>query len=186
MSAAEARLTQAQTQLEDLLAGASANDLEMAELNIAWAQLNQDAVRKELENTALLAPADGVILEILVSEAQTVNKGTGAIRMADPSALELYAEVIEEDYSVTNLGLPVDVFFDAMPERTVLGRIVRIVPEKLLGDRPLYPIYVELEEVPETLAEGMTADAEIVASMPAARVEPTSTAPAAYTEEFAI
>jgi HlyD family secretion protein len=82
--------------------------------------------------------------------------------MADPAALELYATVIEEDYTVTEAGLLVDVFFDAMPERTVLGRIVRIVPEKLPGDRPLYAIYVELEEVPDGMAEGMTADAEII------------------------
>jgi HlyD family secretion protein len=162
VAAAEARVAQAQAALDDLLAGASASDVELAELNVARAQLNLETARDELESGVVLAPVDGIVLDVGVSEGQEVEKGAEAARMADPTALELYATIIEEDYTLIDIDQPVEVYFDAFPEGATLGRIARIVPEKIPGERPLYAIYIELEEIPAGLAEGMTADAEII------------------------
>jgi HlyD family secretion protein len=162
VTAVQANVTQAEAALDDLLAGASASDVEMAELNIARAQLNLGTACEELESGVLTAPEDGIVLDVSVSEGQRVDKGTNAVRMADPNELELYATIIEEDYTITEVGQTVQVYFDAMPDQAVLGRIARIVPEKIPGERPLYAIYIELEEIPAGLAEGMTADAEII------------------------
>lgn len=160
--AAEATVAQAEAELADLLDGASSSDLEQAELNVARALLAVNNSRDEVSATSLTALADGVVLEVLVTRGQRVDKGDGGVRLADPAALELYATVIEEDYTITKVGQALKVFFDAMPEETVDGRIARIVPEKIQGERPLYATYVELENLPEGLAEGMTSDAEII------------------------
>lgn len=162
VAAAQARVAQAQAALDGLLAGASASDVELAELNVARAQLDLETAREGLESGVLVAPVSGVVLDVGVSQGQRVDKGADAVRMADPTALELYATVIEEDYVITEIGQPVRVYFDASPEQSVLGRIARIVPEKISGERPLYAIYIEMEEIPAGLAEGMTADAEII------------------------
>ena len=53
---------------------------------------------------------------------EVVNKGFSAVRMTDPYGLEIYATIIEEDYTVIEVGQLVEVFFDALPEHTVLGR----------------------------------------------------------------
>jgi RND family efflux transporter MFP subunit len=162
VKAAQALVEQAQAELAELLDGASASDLEQAELNVARALLAVNNGRYEVAATALMAPADGVVLEVLVTRGQRVDKGDGGVRLADPAALELYATVIEEDYTITKVGQALNVFFDAMPEETVSGRIDRIVPEKIQGERPLYAIFVDLDNLPKGLAEGMTADAEII------------------------
>jgi multidrug efflux pump subunit AcrA (membrane-fusion protein) len=37
----------------------------------------------------------------------------------------------------------------------------RIIPKRIEGDRPRYQIYITLDEIPDGLADGMTADASI-------------------------
>jgi len=39
--------------------------------------------------------------------------------------------------------------------------VERIIPKRIEGDRPLYNIYVELNEIPDGLADGMTSDTAI-------------------------
>jgi HlyD family secretion protein len=148
--------------LNRLLEGADPLDVEAAQLDVEAAQLVLDEACDNLVSASLMAPSDGVILDVSIIPGQRVSEGVAVIRMADPGALELYATIIEEDYVMIAVGQPVDVFFDAMPEQAIRGHIARIVPEKIEDERPLYAIHVELEEVPASLAEGMTADAEII------------------------
>ena len=53
------------------------------------------------------------------------------------------------------------MFFDARPEVTVTGKVERIIPKRIEGDRPLYNIYISLNDIPDGLADGMTSDTAI-------------------------
>ena len=44
---------------------------------------------------------------------------------------------------------------------TVTGKVERIIPKRIEGDRPLYNFYISLNEVPDGLADGMTSDTAI-------------------------
>jgi hypothetical protein len=59
------------------------------------------------------------------------------------------------------VGQAVEVFFDARPEVTATGKVERIIPKRIEGDRPLYNIYISLDDVPDGLADGMTSDTAI-------------------------
>jgi hypothetical protein len=59
------------------------------------------------------------------------------------------------------LGQTVEVYFDARPDVTVQGEVERIIPKRIEGDRPLYNIYISLDEIPDGLADGMTSDTAI-------------------------
>ena len=64
---------------------------------------------------------------------------------------------------LVQVGQTVELFFDAQPEALVNGRVCRIVPQRQPGsDRPLYPVYIAPDELPEGLALGMTVDASII------------------------
>jgi HlyD family secretion protein len=76
--------------------------------------------------------------------------------------LEVLTTVIEEDLPLVKVGQIAEIFFDAMPELIVQGRVSRIVPERVSRERPLYHVYLEFEGVLEGLVSGMTADASIV------------------------
>jgi multidrug efflux pump subunit AcrA (membrane-fusion protein) len=72
------------------------------------------------------------------------------------------ATVIEEDLSLVQVGQVVELFFDAQPEAIVQGTVARLVPKRLPGDRPLYPVYIATGDLPAALLAGMSADASIV------------------------
>lgn len=114
------------------------------------------------ENVELLALMDGVVLEVNVVSGDWVRAGAVAVKLTNPTALEVVATVIEEDLPIVEVGQPVELFFDALPELILDSQVTRIVPETIPGDRPLYRIYTNLDEVPQGLVSGMTADASII------------------------
>ena len=81
---------------------------------------------------------------------------------ADPASLEARMEVIEEDLSLVQVGQAAELYFDAVPDVVIQGQVTRVVPLRISDERPLYAVYVALDQVPETLAAGMTADASFI------------------------
>jgi RND family efflux transporter MFP subunit len=116
----------------------------------------------DLEAATLAAPFDGTVLEVRAGPGEMLAAGTGLVRLADGSHLEVEATVIEEDLPLVQRGQKVELFFDAQPEAQVPGSVARIVPQRLPGDRPLYPVYITSADLPQGLMAGMTADASIV------------------------
>jgi multidrug efflux pump subunit AcrA (membrane-fusion protein) len=57
----------------------------------------------------------------------------------------------------------VALFFDAIPDAAVTGRVARIVPQRsATAATPVYPVYITLDNAGPTLAPGMTVDASVV------------------------
>jgi hypothetical protein len=93
---------------------------------------------------------------------ESVPAGQALFVLADPRAVEVRATLVEEDVPVVQPGQVASLFFDALPEAEVAGRVARIVPQRAPGDRPLFPLYLSIDSVPEGVAPGMTVDASIV------------------------
>jgi HlyD family secretion protein len=179
IASAQARVKQAQGEVDRVLAEQSASGQEVAILeveiesaHIALQRLQagmdpllvweMDDAEKDLAAATMEAPFDGVVLKVMATPGETVSPGTEVILLADPAAVEVRTTVIEEDLPLVQIGQPVDVFFDARPDAAVQGRVARIVPQRISGeDRPLYHVYVALVRVPEGIVAGMTADASI-------------------------
>lgn len=158
---AEAQLAQAQAQWDSLSSGNGSLDLELADARVAEAQARLEAAEETLESIEIRAPFDGVLLEVNAEAGQTVQAGAGLFVLNDPASMEVVATVVEEDYPYMEVGQPVELFFDALPDAEIQGTVSRILPKRAEGDRPLYSIYISLDEVPDKLAEGMTADASV-------------------------
>ncbi len=168
LEAAEARLGQAlaeqelaQREWERLKDGIPADELALAESRIASAEAALQQAEAGLQALELRAPFDGIILEVSARTGEWVNGGEGFIVLSDPQALEIQASIVEEAYPQAKSGMKVEVFLDAFPEAPLRGTLTRIVPQRLPGDRPLYPVFIQLEQVPNGLAPGMTVDAAI-------------------------
>ncbi len=159
---AELQKEKAEAELAQLTAGPSAADLQQAERTVQAAELALMRAQADVEAATLRAPHSGVILEVRASQGELVPAGAGFVRVADISVLEVEATVIEEDLPLVQVGQAVELFFDALPEVEVQGHVIRIVPQCLPGDRPLYPVYIAVDELPSGLLAGMTADSSIV------------------------
>lgn len=92
----------------------------------------------------------------------TTNAGTALIQLSDPQDLQVRSTVTEEDYRLIQIGQAAQIYLDAQPELVLSGKVTRIVPLRETGSAsPIYPIYIQLDQVPTGIAPGMTADASI-------------------------
>jgi HlyD family secretion protein len=156
------QVDRARAELAQLVAGSSAADLRQAEAAVQLAELSLARAQADLEDATLVAPFDGTVLEVHAGPGEMVAAAAGLIRLADGSRLEVETTVIEEDLPLVQSGQKVELFFDAQPEAQVKGSVARIVPQRLPGDRPLYPVYITIADPSGGLLAGMTADASIV------------------------
>lgn len=128
----------------------------------------QEVVRQAQENldsAKILAPFDGVVLEVLAREGDRVAGGAGLIHLYDPRGVEARTTVTEEDYPLARVGEKAEVYLDAQPEIVITGTVSYIVPLRdSSSTSPVYPVYIALENVPDNLAPGMTVDGSVLIS----------------------
>jgi HlyD family secretion protein len=156
-----AQLTSAKSKLDELTAPKPETQLA-AQADLERARLELEEARQQLARSTIVAPFDGVILEVKAGLGDAVTANAGLITLADTSAVEIQATIIEEDYPLVQAGQPVELHFDVRPDAVVTGRVDRIVPQRSADDRLLYPVYVTPDNLPEGLLPGMTVDASIV------------------------
>ena len=142
----------------------SESDINNAESELALAQAKYDAARAVLASLEIKAPFGGIIFAVNAQMGETYPAETTLFTVGDPKALEVVANVTEEDYPLLSIGQNVEVYFDAQPDSNVQGEVDRVIPKRIEGDHPLYNIYITLNNIPEGLADGMTADTAITIS----------------------
>jgi multidrug efflux pump subunit AcrA (membrane-fusion protein) len=132
-----------------------------AENVLALKKAEYEEAQATLEQMELKAPFSGVITEVNASTDQVFHENDVLFKIIDPKALEVMANVTQEDYPLLKPGQSAEVYFDARPDVIVQGTVDRIVPKLIEGDSPTYDIYILLDEVPDGLVDGMTADANV-------------------------
>lgn len=117
-----------------------------------------------LAQTVIIAPFDGVVLDVFVRPGEQLPAGANLALLTDPALGEVRTTVIEEDLSLVALGQAAEIYFDARPDVMVSGAVARIVPQRVAGEaRPLYHVYLSLDEpLPQGVVPGMTADASLL------------------------
>ncbi|HEU0297042.1 MAG TPA: efflux RND transporter periplasmic adaptor subunit [Anaerolineales bacterium] len=161
VNAAKDDLKNLQSRLDWYTSNPTEGDITTADSELALAQAKYDAAKAVLESLQIKAPFDGVVFEVSAQVGETYQAEVPLFVIGDPKALEVIANVTEEDYPLLAIGQAVEVYFDARPDVTVQGKVDRIIPKRIEGDRPLYNIYISLNDVPEGLADGMTSDTAI-------------------------
>jgi RND family efflux transporter MFP subunit len=161
LETAKENLRQLESRLSWYTSNPTENEIIAADSELALAQATYDAAKAVLESLEIRAPFNGIVFEVTAQVGQTYPAETALFTIGDPKALEVVANVTEEDYPLIIPGQSVDVFFDARPDVTIQGKVERIIPKRIEGDRPLYNVYIALNDVPDGLADGMTSDTAI-------------------------
>ncbi|MEO1084190.1 MAG: efflux RND transporter periplasmic adaptor subunit [Acidobacteriota bacterium] len=118
----------------DLDAANTQRDVAEAQVELAKARLA--SAEAQLAYTRIYAPIDGVVIEKNVEVGEMVAPGgftsqqsTGAIlRMADPTSLEIEADINESYIARLERGQPATISVDAVPDFSYRGRLRQIVP----------------------------------------------------------
>jgi HlyD family secretion protein len=169
IAAARANVASAQSNLDSLLHGATAEDLETAQLNVEQARNSLASAEADLAGTTLTAPFSGTVTAVTASAGEMV--GTSAlVTLADLSQplVEFYLD--ETDLELIAVGYEVDVVFDALPDSTFSGHVVRVDPALAeMEGAPAIQAVAKLEAEGQdldtlmTLPIGLDATVEVIA-----------------------
>jgi multidrug efflux pump subunit AcrA (membrane-fusion protein) len=111
---------------------------------------------------SLIAPFDGTILDIKVQPGEFAQAGQVVIMLGDVAHMQIQTtDLSERDVVDVQVGQSVNIYMEAL-DITVTGKVAQISPiAESVGGDVVYPVTIELDEQPEGLLWGMTAEVEI-------------------------
>ncbi len=162
-----------------LAAGAvAANAVEQARRAALGAQATLEDARarlasaqKNLDNTVVKAPYDGVVSERQVNPGDVVTPGAPLVTVVDPSTMRLEGSVPADQLGAVQLGAPVSFTVTGYPGRTFTGTISNIYPSADPGTRQVR-LYARIPNAGHGLVAGLFASGRVASASHAALVAP--------------
>lgn len=106
------------------------SSLNSAESSVIQAQAQLDRAKKDLSNTKIVAPYDGIVLTKLVSEGESLTSGYSTPEMftlaQDLTKMQIEAKVSEADVVKISAGLVADFTLDGYPDQTFHGTVRQV------------------------------------------------------------
>lgn len=161
---AEANLAVARVEVDYLKrVGTDVVHLESAQAEADRAQALLDSANATLAaQSTLAAPIDGTVVTLDISPAETVVPGQIVIVLGDLSRYQIETtDLSERDVTRVQTGQQARVFIEALGEEFT-GKVVDIdrVSSTIGGD-VVFKVTIELDQQPQGLLWGMSADVEI-------------------------
>ena len=172
---ARARVAQAREALVRLQTGATAGEIALsetkirqAELNVTQAELTLETAQKNLGETTLTAPFNATVTQVNAQVGQLFNSNSNQTLFVLSDLQEPILEVFidQSDRDMVAVDHAVEVVFDARPNLTLTGRVLRVDPSLVReGQVMVIRALVALDsyEGAEGLLAGSSATVEIIA-----------------------
>lgn len=160
LDAALANEAEAKYQWELSTEGPNKDQLTFAEARLDSAKAQVAAAKDALSNYILIAPFDGVVVDVAVSVGEQVGAESRAVSVADTSAWVIEtSDITELEVVDLAVGQKAEFTADALPDVTMDGVITAISQSSFTqsGD-VLYTVYVDVDEVDERIKWGMTVE----------------------------
>lgn len=140
-------------------------DIEIKELQLELAKMRLKEAQRQLDEATIVAPFDGVVAAVNISEGDKVSEGTTAIRLLNPSKLEVDVVVSEMDVFQIKPGARASVQVDAVSGVTFPARVKRISPAATIQQNVVnYKVRLELI-TGETVATQQRSPSQITLEM---------------------
>jgi multidrug efflux pump subunit AcrA (membrane-fusion protein) len=120
---AQRNVEQAQLALEEAQAGTFNSQIKAVET----AQRNLEKAQKKVEDGRIIATQNGEVLEIAISEGDNVTAFEPVVEIADPTNLEVAAELGAEQMRQLAEGQPAEITLLSRPD-VILPAIIRQMP----------------------------------------------------------
>lgn len=140
--------------------------VKLIELQSDIARANLESAELNLEKAVIVAPFDGVVADISITEGKeisTATLATPAISLVDTSEIEMRGFIDEIDIAMVQLGQEANIILDALPDEEVKGSVVFISPAGTIRAGVVsYDTTITLENPVAWLRDGMSATAEVI------------------------
>ena len=151
LGVAKAQLEDAQREVDRLENGQNAED-------IAAAQARVNAALSTLNLSKITAPFNGVITEANPQSGDQISQGDIAFRVEDLNYLYVDLEISEVDINTVVPDQLVTLIFDAIPEKTYTGKVVKVnLAGEIKSGSVVFPVTVALADADGLVKPGMTA-----------------------------
>ncbi len=139
---------------------------ETAKTNLEIAELNLESAELNLEKAEIIAPFDGLVADIAITEGKeitTVVLASPAVTVVDAGEIEVSGFIDEIDVSVVEIGQAATITFDALPGEEVSGKVVFVsLVSTVRAGVISYAATIGLEDNVAVLRDGMSATAEVI------------------------
>lgn len=153
-------------------------DLSLAQAEYLRAQEFLSEAEERLRETRVVSPLSGVILTLDVERGQLISSGMSSFSHGTPlavvgdlSELRIRAEVDETDARKAAVNQEVLIHFDASPEKSYRGRVIRVAPlARTKNDLAVITLFLSIEGLVDPaddalspqLRPGLSADVEVI------------------------
>ncbi|MFN8598349.1 MAG: efflux RND transporter periplasmic adaptor subunit [Anaerolineae bacterium] len=144
---------------------ADQSTLSQTALTLEQAKLSLESAQLTLSNTVLIAPMAGTITALKADVGEAVSTSP-IVTLSDLGQSLMRVVVEENDASTAVVGNPISAVFDAAPDVTYNGSLVRVDPILVSVDgSPAVQAWATLDtaDSKNTLISGMSAEVEIIA-----------------------
>jgi HlyD family secretion protein len=166
---AEAEVAVAQADLDDLLAGPTAEEIAVAEATVRQAEAQANVLRVQVGQSTLTSPIDGIVLNQALRTGELAAAAAPILTLADLNEVTLEVYVPENRIGLVQLGQAVQVTVDSFPGTVFEGHVSRIGNEPEFTPRNVataeerlntfYAVEIQLPNPDRLLKPGMPADA---------------------------
>ena len=147
---------------ENALEAARRNDLAaQAQLEDARARLA--SAQKNLDNTVIKSPYEGVVSERQVNAGDNVSPGMPLFTVVDPSTMRLEGAVPADELGAVRMGAPVRFAVTGYPGRSFEGTITNVYPSADPQTRQVR-LYVRIPNAGNGLMAGLYATGRVASS----------------------
>jgi len=136
--------------------------IEIANATVQRAQASVEIAQANLAQGTLTAPSAGTIASIDVIPGEFVKSDQAVVTFATLDALQVETtDLSERDIPNFHVGDAVNVFVEAL-NKNISGKVVSISPmANAVGGDVVFKVTIDLDEQPQGLLWGMTAEVEI-------------------------
>jgi HlyD family secretion protein len=140
-----------------------------AKASLLRAQVTLQMARDALEDTRVVAPINGTIIQknvergqVISSPTRDVGGGTVLMRMANLDTVQVRAMVDETDIGKVAAGLETTVTVEAYPQQPFTGAVLKIEPlAEVSQNVTMFPVLIRIDNRSGLLKPGMNAEVEI-------------------------
>jgi len=140
---------------------------------LADARARLSVAQKQLDNTRITAPFDGVVSLRQASAGDVVSPGTAIMTVVDPSTMRLEASVPAQQIAAVRVGMPVTFTVSGYEGRQFTGRVSRVSPSADAVTRQV-PIVVSIPNTGNALVAGLFAEGRVSSEARRAPMLPSS------------
>jgi HlyD family secretion protein len=161
----------ARTQLDELRAGPTAEEIAVAQAQVAQAKAAGAALETQIAKMSIRSPVDGIVTSRSAHAGEAAIAGTTLMTIANLDEVKLTIYVPEDELNRVFLGQEVEVQVDSFPGRVFTGTVSYIsqqaefTPKNVQTEKErvnmVFAVRVHLANPEHLLKPGMPADALI-------------------------